>query len=47
VKRNGLFGAAYMAAIRPFRHAIVYPTLMRELGQAWRERPVAPAPAHI
>ena len=25
VKPNGLFGTAYMAAIRPFRHLIVYP----------------------
>ena len=31
VKRNGLLGAAYMAAIRPFRHLIVYPTMMREI----------------
>ncbi len=30
VKPNGLFGNAYMAAIRPFRHLIVYPALMRE-----------------
>ena len=30
VKPNGLFGAAYMAAIRPFRHLIVYPRMMRE-----------------
>ena len=35
VKRNGLLGAAYMAAITPFRHLIVYPTMMRELGHAW------------
>ena len=26
VKRNGLLGAAYMAAITPFRYLIVYPT---------------------
>ena len=29
VKPNGLFGSAYMAAIRPFRHRIVYPAMMR------------------
>jgi hypothetical protein len=38
VKPNGLFGEAYMAAIRPFRHLIVYPPLMREIGRIWRER---------
>ena len=36
VKRNGLLGQLYMAAIRPFRHLIVYPqltrTFERELG---------------
>src|SRR5215211_1369927 len=36
VKRNGLLGSAYMAAIRPFRHLIVYPALMREIGRDWR-----------
>jgi hypothetical protein len=35
VKRNGLLGAAYMAAITPFRYAVVYPTLMRDIGRAW------------
>ena len=25
VKANGLLGAGYMAAIKPFRHLIVYP----------------------
>ena len=35
VKRNGLLGAAYMAAIRPFRYLIVYPVLMREGGEMW------------
>jgi hypothetical protein len=37
VKPNGLFGTAYMAAIKPFRYAIVYPRAMRELGRTWRE----------
>jgi hypothetical protein len=36
VKRNGRLGAAYMAAIRPFRHLIVYPSMMREFEQTWR-----------
>jgi hypothetical protein len=30
VKPNGLLGSAYMVAIRPFRHLIVYPPLLRE-----------------
>jgi hypothetical protein len=38
VKPNGLFGTAYMAAIRPFRHLIVYPQMMRETGRKWRAR---------
>ena len=36
VKPNGLMGTGYMAAIRPFRHLIVYPALIRETGRAWR-----------
>jgi DMSO/TMAO reductase YedYZ molybdopterin-dependent catalytic subunit len=36
VKPNGLFGSAYMAAIRPFRHVIVYPAMLREIGRTWR-----------
>jgi hypothetical protein len=36
VKPNGLFGNAYMAAIRPFRHLIVYPPLIREIERKWR-----------
>jgi hypothetical protein len=35
VRPNGLFGNAYMAAIRPFRHLIVYPALMREAREVW------------
>jgi len=36
VKPNGLFGRAYMAAIAPFRHLIVYPPLMRGIAREWR-----------
>ena len=36
VKPNGLLGRAYMAAIAPFRHLIVYPGLIRGIEQAWR-----------
>ena len=35
VKPNGLFGNAYMAAIAPFRHLLVYPATLRELGRIW------------
>ena len=38
VKRNGRLGAAYMVAIAPFRHLLVYPLAMRQLGDAWGER---------
>jgi hypothetical protein len=37
VKPNGLLGDAYMAAIRPFRHLLVYPAIMREIERTWRE----------
>jgi hypothetical protein len=36
VKPNGLLGISYMAAIRPFRHLIVYPALLRQTGRAWQ-----------
>jgi Protein of unknown function (DUF2867) len=36
VKPNGLLGIAYMAAIRPFRHLIVYPRMTRQIGRDWR-----------
>jgi hypothetical protein len=45
VKPNGLLGSAYMAAIKPFRHLIVYPGLMREIEREWRARADDPAPA--
>ena len=38
VKPNGMFGAVYMAAIKPFRHLLVYPGAMREFGRSWRVR---------
>jgi Protein of unknown function (DUF2867) len=46
VKPNGLLGSAYMAAIRPFRHLIVYPPLMRLIEREWRARAGEPTPAH-
>jgi hypothetical protein len=38
VKPNGLLGAAYMAAIKPFRYLGVYPALLRMIGREWRVR---------
>ncbi len=39
VKPNGRLGTAYMAAIAPFRHRIVYPPLVREIGRNWQRLP--------
>jgi hypothetical protein len=47
VKPNGLLGAVYMAAIRPFRHLIVYPPMLRQLGRDWRPRVVDPTSASV
>jgi hypothetical protein len=38
VKPNGLLGTAYMAAIRPFRHLIVYPAMMKRIEREWQAR---------
>jgi hypothetical protein len=35
VKPNGLLGNAYMAVIRPFRHLIVYPPMLRQIEREW------------
>ena len=43
VKPNGLFGEAYMAAIRPFRHLIVYPPVMKQMEREWRAAKAAEA----
>jgi Protein of unknown function (DUF2867) len=46
VKPNGLLGNAYMSAIAPFRHLIVYPPAIREIGRVWRrQRAGDPMPA--
>jgi Protein of unknown function (DUF2867) len=45
VRPNGLLGTVYMAAIRPFRHLLVYPGLMREWERAWRTRAGGRTPA--
>ena len=45
VKPNGLLGKAYVAAIKPFRYLVVYPSTMRELEREWRVRAGEPAAA--
>jgi hypothetical protein len=40
VKPNGLLGSAYMAAITPFRHLVVYPAMLRAIGREWAAAPV-------
>jgi hypothetical protein len=41
VKPRGKLGEIYLTLIQPFRHLIVYPALMRQLGRAWDARHVA------
>ena len=38
VKPNGLLGAGYLASIKPFRYALVYPRMLREFGKRWEDR---------
>jgi hypothetical protein len=45
VRPNGLLGNAYMAAIKPFRHLVVYPQMFRAMEQRWYERPDRESPA--
>jgi Protein of unknown function (DUF2867) len=44
VKPNGLLGRAYMAAIAPFRYALVYPLMLRTIGRLWRATPTRQIP---
>jgi Protein of unknown function (DUF2867) len=37
VRPNGPLGVAYLAAIAPFRHLVVYPLMLRDIGRAWRQ----------
>ena len=48
VKPNGALGAAYMALIKPFRHLIIYPAMLRSFERRWqdqREHGAAPSVA--
>lgn len=38
VKPRGALGRGYMALIKPFRHRIIYPAMMRQVERAWDER---------
>jgi Protein of unknown function (DUF2867) len=38
VKPRGRLGAGYMTLIRPFRHRVVYPALMRQIERDWNAR---------
>jgi Protein of unknown function (DUF2867) len=46
VKPNGLFGTAYMAAIEPFRHRLVYPAMIRQIEREWRAHAGDRTPSH-
>lgn len=37
-KPRGALGAVYVKLIQPFRHLIVYPSLVREIARAWDAR---------
>lgn len=39
VRPNGALGRMYLRAIAPFRHLIVYPLMLRDIGRLWRSRP--------
>ncbi|MCX4825709.1 DUF2867 domain-containing protein [Streptomyces sp. NBC_01142] len=36
VKPNGLIGKAYMAAIAPLRHLVVFPSMLRGIEREWQ-----------
>ena len=38
VKPRGPLGQGYMALIKPFRHWVVYPALMRQIERGWKAR---------
>jgi hypothetical protein len=46
-KPNGRLGTAYMTVIRPFRHLIVYPQMMKQIGRNWRAGADDPSPARV
>jgi len=40
VKPNGLLGEGYLAAIKPFRHLIVYPRMLGGIERRWRAQAI-------
>ena len=46
VKPRGVVGKAYMAFIKPFRYAVIYPALMRYLGRLWADACVGARSKH-
>ena len=40
VKPRGPLGKGYMALIKPFRHWVIYPALMRQIERAWNRRAI-------
>lgn len=38
VKPRGLLGHGYLKLIEPFRHLVVYPALLGQIGRAWEAR---------
>ncbi len=47
VKPRGRLGSAYMTLIRPFRHLIVYPALMKRIERTWDARVEQPRRAAV
>lgn len=46
VKPRGSLGKGYMELIKPFRHRVVYPALMRQIERAWTTRVPASGVLH-
>jgi hypothetical protein len=46
VKPNGMLGEAYLAAIAPIRHLIVYRSLLRTIGRRWQLMSAHPMSRH-
>lgn len=38
VKPNGLLGEGYMRFIKPFRHLVVYPAMLRTIARTWAKQ---------
>jgi hypothetical protein len=47
VKPNGARGRAYMAAIAPFRHLVVYPLMLRAIERSWGTVRQVPVPDFV